>query len=97
MWHMAKYLQGKVHRVHITTKGIYFTIGTQPPKKQFFFFRSKETILKGASDSGFKHLFHNNLEGQVLRMVDLISRFARQLKCYILRKIISCKIFVLDY
>jgi len=96
MWHMAKYLQGKVHRVHITTKGIYFTIETHPPKKQFFF-RSKETILKVPSYSGFKPLLHNNLEGQVLRMVDLISRFARQLKCYILRKIISCKIFVLDY
>lgn len=55
---MAKYLQGKVRRIHITTKGIYFTIGTHHPKKSILFFRSKETIPKVVSYSGFKPLLH---------------------------------------
>lgn len=62
-------------------KGICFTISTHHPKKKLFF-RSNETILKVVSYCGFNHptMSPNVLKGQVIRMADLLSRFARQLK-----------------
>ena len=62
-------------------KGICFPISTHHPTKKYFF-RSKETILKVVSYCGFNHptMSPSMLKGQVLRMADLISRFARQLK-----------------
>lgn len=94
MQHMTKYLLSshKVNSVHITNKSIYFTISTYHPKETFFFFfqrnYSKGSILSPAMSPSM-------LEGQILRMIDLISILVRQLKYYIIRIIVSYTIFVL--
>lgn len=91
---MAKYLlsSDKVSSVHVSLKGVCFTISTHYLKETLFFVKRnyfEDDILSPPMSP-------NLLEGKVVRMTDLISVFARQLKYCIIRKIISCNIFALE-